>query len=174
MTLRVIQKSHVRIDSTRAILTTTPQTHGAILTTTAQTNDESSCQDELDPDLDIEEEDVNLGDAVDDKTLQYRGESEAQDPDVARRASRQKKYEEEKENLVKEMVEILKMVNKSKAMETGAKVQTRKKDPVTKSPTKGVIVKKVYNMDGSSGGRQKKKFSWKVRLESGAKELFVS
>ena len=96
------------------------------------------------------------------------------DLDQARRDSRQKKYKEEKEKLISEMVDVTRSVNQSKAMEIGAKVQTRKKDRVTKCPKKGVITDKVYAADSIGGGGEKKKYSWRVRLESGENELFVS
>ncbi|KAL7548885.1 hypothetical protein ACHAWF_013195 [Thalassiosira exigua] len=137
-------------------------------------DDEISCHDELDPDLDVKEEDIRLLDEEEDDALQYRDETEVQDPDEARRASRQKAYEEQKERLIKEAVEFVKKVNRSRAVEIGAMVQTRKKDPATNRPKKGIIFQKVYNVDGSSGGGQKRKYSWKVRLESGVEELFTS
>lgn len=136
-------------------------------------DDESSCHDELDPDQDVEEEDVQLGEYQEgDRVMD---ESAIVDPDEARRNSRQKKYEEEKEKLISEGVEIIKTVNQSKVMEIGARVQTRKKDPITKSPRKGVITHKVYtDQDSGGGGQKKKKYKWRVHLESGEDELFVS
>jgi len=137
---------------------------GAAANVDSNSDDENSCHDEPDPDQDVEEEDVQLGEYQEgDRVMD---ESAIVDLDEARRNSRQKKYEEEKEKLISEGFEIIKTYNPSKAMDIGARVQTRRKDPVTKRPRKGVITHKVYTEEG--------KYSWSVRLESGEDELFVS
>ena len=123
--------------------------------------------DELDPDDDVNEEDVILND-VDHSHI---GADAIEDPDAFRRASRQRKYEEEKKELIDCGFEVTKKISK-KAFVVGAKVETKKKDPVTKLPRAGICVKKVDDI--GAGGGQKKTYSWEVSLDSGESELFKS
>ena len=122
---------------------------------------------ELDPDDDVIEEDVHLNDF----DHSHIGADAIEDPDEFRRASRQRKYEAEKKELIDCGFTVTKKISK-KAFVVGAKVQTKKKDPLTKRPREGIIVKKVD--DVGAGGGQKKTYSWEVSLDSGASELFKS
>ena len=60
------------------------------------------------------------------------------------------------------------------SLDIGAKIATRKKDPKTKEPRTGMIVRKVYEDGGSGVPGTKKKFKWEVQFRSGEKELLSS
>lgn len=121
-----------------------------------------------DKDLDEEEEeDVNL------EKIVHRCEAALFDSDEARRNARTKRYMEEKEDLVNRAVEYVKVVQ-PKGLEVGALVETRKKDATTNEPERGIIEEKVWDEKGSGAPWGKKKYSWRVRLNSGEEKNYTS
>lgn len=135
---------------------------------TTETEEEIAEPDINDEDLDAgEDEDVDLAAAM------HQSEAAILDKDTERRNARKRKYLTEKLKLVEDAETFVKRVQ-PKGLEKGSLVETRKKDATTNEPERGMIVEKVWADQGSGAGGGKKKFKWKVRLNSGQEKTFTS
>ena len=87
----------------------------------AHDNDEGSVH--IDPDDEVLDEDVNV------EGLNFHEEAALYDVDEQRRRTRQKRYEDERDKLIKDKHTITKTMGNTSSLDIGAKIATRKKDP---------------------------------------------